>query len=261
MGLQRRVKLGFIARKSLLRKGKKDAKKKVVQNNKFPISPFFDEEIAVCIANLHKEYEKYLKYKTKLTNKISKYDKKSNQFTAHIRMLDNESTYQKSILENLNKIVFDEVDVKNSESKRLIGESVVLNKNELISDEILKEFRAIEKRAVVEAEKHKVNTKKEFIEEKIEKYPQKTFKIEKKKVHLEVLSKRELKKLCYRFDYFISRCNQHYELTAARISAYWNGVKYNFNENEETNFDVSTILSRVEYTINVYKQLGDDIQC
>ena len=261
MGVRRNVKLSFIVRKSLLRRGKKEARKKVVQCIEIPVSPFFNEEMAVCIANLHKEYEKFLKYKTKIINKISKYDKKSNQFTANIRMLNDELEHHKNLLSDLNKIIFNDIDINNYNSKRIIGESVIFNNNELISEDTLKEFRFIEKKAVLEAEKHKVNIKKELIEEKVEKYPQRTFEIEKKIVYLEVLSKRELKKLYYRFNVFISKCNQHYELTSARISAYWCGVRLILNRNEIINFDTSLILSRVEETINLYKQLGDDIIC
>ena len=256
----KKVKLNFLTRNSLAKKGKKDAKNGIIEiNYDIPVSPYFEEETSLCIANLHKEYEKFLRYKTKILKRIVRYEKKTNKYNARIKMINDESDYNSSILEDLDNIVFEKIDFDDVAVRRLMGESVVYNNEQLLSDDVLREYRTMEKRAIVEAEKYDVDLKKDALIKKISKQPKQIFKVDKKVARSEALSKRELKKLYCKYEVFISKCNQYYEITSARISAYWNGVKYNFSEN--TNFDTEKILSKIKDKICQYEQIGDNDKC
>ena len=261
MIIQKRIKLTTFTKKLLLRKGQKDAQNKSIQaiGNNTPSSPYFDEETALCMANIHKEYEKFLKYKTKTQKKISKLDQKNSLCKSYMKMLVEEAEDNKNLLKQLDSVASYDITEEKLDARRLIGESIIYNNNELISPDMLKEFRKLEKKAAIEAQKNIMSTQKEYIKKRLSEHPKEVFELEKKITRIEMLNKYELTKLYTRFERFISRSNQHYELTLARLSVYWNGAKYIFQENQ--NFDISILLSKVKSNIYDYEKIGESIKC
>ena len=190
--------------------------------------------------------------------KCIRYNLKKNKITTYISKLTAEKTRDEEYLNELNNIVFDDIEI-NNDIDRLLGEKIQHNGIDVFDDTVLKEFRVFEKRAPIEVEKNNIKIKKKDLIENIDNYPNKCLKYNKKISKVDGLSSREIKKVHIHFEMFISKCNQHYSLTAARISAYWNGALGGFSNNSlSCNFNTEEILFELKKEFAEIKTMGVD---
>lgn len=258
VSFKRVAKLGCFTSKSLIKKGKRDAQKNVITLNNHsnvPSSPFFDEEISLCLANIYKDFKKFLKYKKKLMKKCYAYNKQNNKFTTYIKEIESKKSHDKEQLDKLTGIKYDDLTISPDDLKPLLGEDIKIDDEVIFDKDKIREFRTIEKRAALELKKNKTQASIDNLTKNISKYPSRTLKYEKKIVKADALNDREVQKLSIRFDMFISICFQHYSITAARISSYWNGAMRELSKNNSVyEFDTGIILSELKQEIDKIKK-------
>lgn len=244
-------KLGIVTRFCLVKKGKNDARKNIIYFDRTDInsstSPFFKEELSLCLSKIHKEYEKYLFKKEKFIKNSKNIENKKIKLQLEINSLNREKDLQKDFIKDLNQKKYNNDFSFSPIFLRSDHEELFLD-----YDSFNKECRKIERQAryIVEIEKDRKQI--EELSEAVLEQPLKVKLFEEKIEALNVFQSKEYEKLNNQLNIVDERCKQHYSFTLARLSAYWSGVLCVVGNSEN--------ISSQFYSLNIFEKLQDEIE-
>ena len=248
--MKTRVKLSKITRLSLEKKGRKDAKRKVICfdncDNGFLSTPFVREEISVCLSNIHREQEKMLHKNIRYLRSNDIRSSKKAQYQSKLDGLKREWIVKENYAENLeqNKNTLEKTGPN---EVSLPGEDQLPNK-----DNTIKEFRKIEWQAPIEVEKAKIKKYKDRLNKWLTRQSSRIRFLETKINKIESRENRKRIREGLRNEIFIERCKQYYSLAIIRISAYWTGVLSKYENSDE-------LFAKVDTQI-VFDELFEEIE-
>lgn len=214
--------LSILTHYSLVRRGRKDAKKGSVSfigdNKALLICPFFSEEISLCLNSIHHEKEVYL------LDQLQRADKK-NDLEKQKRDLSFTKSTLRSEINNLQQ------ETKSLRNKQYtvnveLSKTIRPDDSELIPvDKSVDEKCAImDAQASLEVEKYMDNRTIVKNEQLISEAEEKIKRIDKRfdEISRVEFEQNEINKL--QLDIMVERCKQLYSYSMARIAAYWSGV-------------------------------------
>lgn len=249
--MRTRKRLGPITRFFLVKRGKKDAKRGIICFDETKVnsltSPFFKEEISLCLNLIHKENEKYNIKRKKTLHKQKRLENKKNKIDIELSTLLNEIEFQMQIFDELSKKEYDFDDYLTSPIIQQEDTAPFFPENKELNQICLK----LEKQARFEVEKYSDKNKKSAVENSISKQPIKIKALEQDLKRLNVIQLQEKEKLEIQFDMMVERCKQHYSFTVARISAYWSGVLQKIDNIE---------FSHQFHLLDIFKSLQNELK-
>lgn len=226
-----KCKLSKFTVKFLENKGKKDAKRNVIRfgNNKkeFLSSPFFEQEIALCLVRIHRECELLARQKINVLNKRSLFDKKRRKIEIRINNVNFDLKHGNEMLEKLSVPIGTTKD-EDITNYMLPGDSFLSD-----SKNVSKEFRHIEQQAKIEFNIARTIEEIKLLSKAINKKTKEKTRLNDKALIFEEKYKNCDYEFIFQYDSFIEKCKQHCFLTISRLSAYWSGVIEFYNGKSE----------------------------
>ncbi len=226
-----KCKLSKFTVKSLENKGKRDAKRNVIRfgntKKEFLSSPFFEQEISLCLARIHRESELLAKQKINILNQKSSFNKKKRKIEIRINNIDYDLKYNKEMLEELS-VYTDKIGSEDITNYMLPGDSFLID-----SENVSKEFRKIEQQAKVEYNIARTIREIRVLSKTINKKTKKKTRLNDKTLIFEKKCNNCNNEFNFQYDSFIEKCKQHCYITISRLSAYWSGVIEFYNGKSE----------------------------